>query len=370
MRIMKKSSNSSHLLFDLYLLELIVALKGIRGKTSVVRILTGSYAKQTLQDVHLFNLEVYYGLYYLIDPVELSERIDHFILKEYLIENDKHLIVQQKGVVFLQQIRSLDMEGKIENSSKFILRRDRKEMFWKRMVLLVQTLPHLINKKKFIPAVIEIEVKEWIKRYMKPIQRERIRLMMVQLRKELNQIKEEIDTVEQQLLLYRLYGSHRSAYTWKQLESLLQIPEQELKIRFSSLIRSIFLVVCQSKLDYPVLASLFEFDVKETNLSKSTHYTLQLLQKGFTFAQVASKRDLTIGTIYDHVLEILIQSPKDLEFQKYISNWKIERVKGWIQKKRSFQLSAYKEWVNDEISFQDLRLILAYLRAMGSENEC
>ncbi|TCS84106.1 helix-turn-helix domain-containing protein [Tepidibacillus fermentans] len=367
---MEEGSNHSFLVFDFILFELIDKLKGERSITGIVRILKGSAAKQTLQDVHLFHVETFYGIFYLFSENEITRRIEFFLQKEYLSNIVNRLQIQEKGVRYLQWLRAQQLERTLPKIESVLLR-NRKELFWKRLVLLIQTLSYFAyQKKRFVPIVADQEIKAWVKKYIKPLRQERLQKLIKQLRLELNQIRDHLNERDQQLLLYRLHGRHRSAFTWRQLESILQIPIAELKIRFSLTLLHIYLTICKEKNSYPIFSSLFDLQNETKILSKSTQYTLQLLKKGLTLKQIAIKRKLTIGTIYDHLMEIILQLPTQLKLENYIEKWKINQISEWYQQIGSYRLSDYKSLLNEAISYQDLRIVLAYYRAIESDSRC
>jgi len=355
--------------FDLILFQLINHMNAERSKTGIVRILKGSYAKQTLQDIYLYYVETYYGVFSLLDETEIVSRIDYFIYINYLSLYENRLALEKKGFDYLVQLNNkAEYIHKILSTNK-VLHRNLKEQFWKRLVLMIQSLSFLSSQKKdFIPVVNDIKIKEWVKKYLNPKQKQRIPRITMQLFRELDRMKEYMSPFEQQILLLRLHGEHRSALTWKQLEVLLQTSSTELKIQFNLILYNIYLRVCNEKDIYPVLAGMFELDNRSVALSKSTRITFRLLIQGMTIEQVAKKRRLTLGTIYDHFVEIILQLPQSIQLTNYIALWKIETINNLYNQIKSYRLSDYKELLNEQLTYQDIRLVLSYYRVIESDS--
>ncbi|WP_339062641.1 helix-turn-helix domain-containing protein [Tepidibacillus marianensis] len=358
-------------LFDMILFQLVNHMKGDRSKTGIIRILKGSLAKQTLQDIHFYHIEPYYGQFSMIDESEINDRIGHFIQEGYFRINDKWLVLEQKGIDYLKRIIEKNRGKTWIFHTNLVIHKNRKEQFWKRLVLVIQSLSYLSHQNnRFIPAVPDMEIKEWVKGYLKPQQKQRLLKITKQLHQELNWIKDNIEPIDQQILLLRMHGEHRSALTWRQLESSLEMSIIEVKLRFSLILYTLFFTVCKEKEKYPILTALFSLDNHITTLSKSTQYTSQLLKRGMALEQIAHKRGLTIGTIYDHIVEIILEIPLSIHLNNYIEEWKIDEIKKWYKQMNSYRLSDYKELLDERITYQDLRLVLSYYHVNESDSLC
>ena len=97
-----------------------------------------------------------------------------------------------------------------------------------------------------------------------------------------------------------------------------------------------------------------------TKMSETARKTYELLGTGLNPQQVADKRKLVEATIYDHIAELIENDfMKASDFVSYIAYDKITEA---IRNVQSGKLSEIKTLCGDEISYADIKMVLADLR--------
>ncbi len=96
--------------------------------------------------------------------------------------------------------------------------------------------------------------------------------------------------------------------------------------------------------------------------------TKQLVQQGLSIAEVAKQRGLSKGTITSHI-ERLIQAGDDLDIRSLMpSTERFEKIKTAIQNSDSTALSPVKEHLGDTYTYDEIRLVRAFLQHRVCKN--
>jgi len=96
-----------------------------------------------------------------------------------------------------------------------------------------------------------------------------------------------------------------------------------------------------------------DFDAKTTQLK-----TFDLYQEGLSLDEIAQRRNLKPGTIVEH-LSYLIEKGLAVDINRFVSQKKQAEIKKAAEKSGAGTLSAIKERLGEDISWDDLRLTLA-----------
>ncbi|MDD5032441.1 MAG: helix-turn-helix domain-containing protein, partial [Patescibacteria group bacterium] len=104
--------------------------------------------------------------------------------------------------------------------------------------------------------------------------------------------------------------------------------------------------------------------VEKPNSALSTKLTqletFDLYNKGFTIEAIAQERKLTVGTIVGHL--IFLMEKKLIKFEeidKLVDNNKQKKIKAAVTKVGADKLAPIKEIVGEEISYEEIKLVLA-----------
>ena len=97
-----------------------------------------------------------------------------------------------------------------------------------------------------------------------------------------------------------------------------------------------------------------------TKLSETARKTYELLAARLNPQQVAEKRKLTEATIYDHITELIENG--FMNATDFVSNTTYNKITEANRKVQSGKLSEIKTLCGDEISYADIKMVLADLR--------
>jgi ATP-dependent DNA helicase RecQ len=94
--------------------------------------------------------------------------------------------------------------------------------------------------------------------------------------------------------------------------------------------------------------------------------TLQGIQQGLSLEEIAQRRSLTLGTIQSHVTK-LIESGQKLSLAAILSEEKYQRIRAAIQQVGIGRLTPIKQVLPDEISFEEIRMVMTEMKSQGPE---
>jgi ATP-dependent DNA helicase RecQ len=95
--------------------------------------------------------------------------------------------------------------------------------------------------------------------------------------------------------------------------------------------------------------------------SSSQKNTLQLYQQGLSVEEIAQRRSLAIGTIYQHLSE-LIETNQPIDINNFVIPVKQEMILKAIQKIGADSLTPLKEYLGESFSYEEIRLVRAWWR--------
>jgi len=364
--VSKLVSSDKEIIFYI-ILQVTQLFEGKRTLTGVIRLLQGSYAKQTIQDAYFFKSTHLYGIFHeVINSIELKELYKELEDQEMIIIRHDMLKLTPKGLEQLSQLKEKlsTLNESESNHSKFLLNKDTKKKFWYKLVLIIQTISHLARgKRRFIPIISDLSTQISVKKLLVPYDNKKIMTLTGNFYNEINQLRNNLSLLEQQILLYRLSGFHRTALSWRQISEKTGLTVIEVKLRFNILMYKLFVLLINNPSRYPYLTQLSDIKSKKKHLSNSSQITWNELKNGLTLQEIAVRRKLTEGTIYDHLIEIILVT-KSINIEKYINGWKIELIKDLYQKNRFKTLSEYKCHLPNEVNYNDIRITLAHITSL------
>lgn len=109
------------------------------------------------------------------------------------------------------------------------------------------------------------------------------------------------------------------------------------------------------------LKSQIEIVEIEKDKRNTKDITFDLYKEGLNTEEIAAKRGLVIGTIEGHLSHFVTQG--DIEITELFSDKKLEKAKGIINATGLDNLSKVKEIVEDEYTWGELRMIVAWMRS-------
>jgi len=101
-------------------------------------------------------------------------------------------------------------------------------------------------------------------------------------------------------------------------------------------------------------------------ISETVEKTYELYKKGFSIGHIAKQRNLTQSTIAGH-LERLIQNGYDIDIDRFIDRLKRHKIEELFLKLQDWNLSPVIEHFSGTVSYEEARLVRAFLLRRTSE---
>ncbi|GEL76130.1 helix-turn-helix domain-containing protein [Tenuibacillus multivorans] len=327
--------------------HMLYKLNGERTISSAFHILRGKRSSQTLQDIHLFGLQPYYGIYPKLRSATYHRWIDSFVSQNLIIIRDESF--ECTGKIHFQ---TGNLRDKI-NGFKY----HRVDLDWFSAIQLVcQTLSNIHKQNKhFIPVIDDVEIQYQVKQLMKKY---RHHDQLVHLfHNELKSVLEQIGELEAELMVQQFTGANRIGLSKKQLADDYQVYEEDIHLTTMSAIHQLIQIVEYNTEEYPIL-NLFISQKRHQSITDSAEKTYRFLNNGLTLKEIENIRQLRPSTIRDHVVEIATQL-EHFDIDSFVSKDIEEKIIRVIEKVETRRLKVIKEQLDDHISYFQIRLVLA-----------
>lgn len=346
---------------SILILSCIEKLSGERTVYGIYHLLNGKKSSQTIGDANLFNLTPLFGILKPLDREQFNKEIK-LLLERSLIEeltpSSNKFIVNENGYSVLNgELKKKPIPDHL-NGWKY---NGQSLLLWRRLSLLTQVLSNLIDgKKQYTPIQQDISVFEWVKGFLMKKGQNRY-LAAESLYKEVLQSLEMVSELEATIFVMRLTSSTRIGYTIEQISSLLKEDETWCQILFLHTLHTIVKQLEISGEEFPILVSMMETNLRHNVLlTASTKTTYQMFLQGKTIEEIARIRHLKRNTIEDHVVEIVHQKP-DFLIDPFVSSEHQQMIHSTYQTLKTKQLRPLKEKLSNDISYFEIRLVLARL---------
>ncbi len=101
--------------------------------------------------------------------------------------------------------------------------------------------------------------------------------------------------------------------------------------------------------------------IPSSSSSNSAHISYDAFCRGKSIEQIANSRCLTVSTIASHLLPYV--ECGDIDIHQVVDDWTISRVRDlYNEHPNEEHLKIYYEELDKEVSYEDIRFVLAYLR--------
>jgi uncharacterized protein YpbB len=361
LKIVGEISVKNYLLF--LMLFCLLKLDGQRTIYSIYHLLKGKKSSQTIQDAHLFQLTGLFQTFPQLNRVTIDEITLELEGKEYIhkIEGEKYKITIQGKYALERKMKEMPIPSLLRgwNYCSF------QEEFWKRLSLLVQVGSNLINfEPSYIPIHNDQKTSEWLKTTLRDLNLNR-ETLAAELLKELIKCLNSSDAIKQEVLVTRLTGYKHIGLTAGQTAEALNMDPAYLQLEFLNTIHFMINHILTNQHEYSVLPYLVTDFEKPIILTHSTSVTYQSLIQGYSIEQIAAMRNLKISTIEDHVVEIVLND-KNLPLDSFVPPDIQLLIRQAIEKVSSKQLKLIRHYLNAEVTYFQIRLVLAKI---GDDNE-
>ncbi len=105
---------------------------------------------------------------------------------------------------------------------------------------------------------------------------------------------------------------------------------------------------------------------QDNTITSTVQKTLELHNQDLTIEQIAEKRNLAASTIASH-FENLISSGEEIDIDKFIDKNKQDIIINTLAIHGGEKLSPVKEQLGDEFSYNEIRLVRAYLMSLSEK---
>ncbi|RCW64882.1 helix-turn-helix domain-containing protein [Saliterribacillus persicus] len=341
-------------MFQLILLSCFAKIKQDRSISSVYHILKGKKSAQTIQDMRLYDLGSYFGIYKSLNRAEFDEEV-RYLNKVGAISNptDNFVYLTNKGKDILNSKNQLDID--ILNGQAF---EHIAPLFEKRFMLAIQVASHLrLNKLSFIPIVEDETAQKWIKEMMisKGFS---ANLFLSHLYDELLEIGESLSNYWMEIFVDRITSDKQVGQSIQQLSINYNKSNHDIHLILTAVFHYIFTKIEKDKYQYKLLAYISDGLWIDNSLTISARKTYEYVQQGYTIETIAKQRNLKANTIYDHLIEIAYVD-KTIKWQTLLPDANYFKILEAIKKSNTGKLKDIKQLLPESISYFQIRLVIA-----------
>nr|WP_303449170.1 helix-turn-helix domain-containing protein [Oceanobacillus profundus] len=355
MHLLKRGQ--SFLFFESIILKCLFQLNGERTISSVFHLLNGSKSIQTIQDVHNYQLNMFYGVYRHLNRNPFNQSVSFLLKNEYIHASEGEVNTFQlteKALPFLAQSEQ-QFPFEYFNGLRY---NETADVFYLRLLLLIQTLTNTKMKfYHFIPITDQPSVEQWVKQIYRKLKTNETHALQG-IYQELYQLLEIFPNNFASLFVDRLTGYKTYGKSLNQLAELNMLSIADVNLILTGIIHKIIAIIEEKRKEFPVLSFLLGDLTEKIPITNSTNQTYQLLQKKYTLDQIALMRNLKINTIHDHIVEIALYDPL-FSLDQYITKERQQQIINVVNRRSTFKLRDIKNAVHDDISYFEIRLVLA-----------
>ena len=345
------------MLLDGIILKCSASLKTHRTHSAIYNILKGAKAIQTILDVHLYQLKNVYGIYPSLHKKDFDDHIKQLIGSGHLLLLDENKIERTP--------RGEELQKKCEKTSAYhyfngFQYTGISEPFIERLLLTIQTFTNKqVSNNQFIPVVDDIDIQHWVRQYYHR-HKQSTSALLKNLHDELYKLLEQMPENEARLFVDRLTGYNHYGSSLYQLHHKYHLSIHDVPLILEGITHRFLSIVSQEKKAYPMLNTFIDGIYRFHFLTNSAKKTYRLYQKGYQADEIATMRKLKVNTIHDHLVEIALYD-SDFTYQPYVTQTEAQIILEAIQKTDSYKLKDIKALINADITYFQIRLVLALM---------
>lgn len=334
-----------------------------RSISATYYLLQGKPSIQTIQDGQIYQLNQYFGLYKQLAKDRFFQIIQH-LLERRLLEKqngENYFHITKLGENFIEQhrIRPNYLQG-----DKY---RNIDQLFFQRILLLVQVFTNSkMNHMKFLPIIENRDVERWVKIFYQKW-KQRSAHVLKTLHDEFINILSPLDDIYAEIFVDQLTGYQRIGLTVEQIAHRYKMSVESAYLLHVNTLHYMLQTIETDKKDYPLLHTVCKDLLQQSSLTKSTKLTKRLLDIGYSLHEVATKRRLRLNTIYDHVVEIALKE-RNFPISQFVPEEVEKEIVRAVTNLQTYKLKDIKKAVADEISYFQIRLVLAKIDQLMKES--
>lgn len=336
-----------NLIFHQILYQILVTLNNERTVSSAYHLLKGKRSGQTIQDVGIFKLHMYFGL---------LPKLKRSLFDEAIVE------LQNQGIIHIEEngFYQMNTDMPVENHPYYYngwRYRGNEHQFFSRLSLLVETLSYVKHRiRYFAPTEKNTDTQQFIRAFLKKnaFQTESFRQ---QLHDELHLClaHDSLTELQRELIVSRLSGVNIAGVTWKQLAQMNNLEQMDVYLIYISSLHLLLNRILTE--DVPILRKLATNIEVTTPLTESTKQTAFYIQKGYSIDQIANVRRLKTSTIEDHIVEMALNIPS-FSIEPFLSTPDLQTILSTSEAYQTKKLRVLKE-IMPHYSYFQIRLALA-----------
>ena len=345
------------MLLDGIILKCSLHIQEERTSSAIYHLLHGKRSIQTVQDAHIYQLEHFYG----ISPTLTKQKFDkkmNDLLSQGLLATSSYTDTTYKPTQLAKpwiEKKQRHLPFNQFNGLKYF---ESGPIFIQRLLLLIQTLSNSkMRYFSFIPVIDKTDVTDWVKKTYKQMKSLENKGLPV-LYKELYMLLSHFSDVEAELFVDRLTGFKNYGMSLEQLSMSYKMDKADIQLLLTSLTHQMLGKIEKDDLHFPVMSFIMKDLANASFLTHSAQKTYQLIQGRYSIHEIAQMRQLKENTIYDHIVEIALYD-RNFPIQDYVENKRYKEIMDAVKQTNSFKLKHIKEMVNKDISYFQIRLILA-----------
>jgi len=326
---------------------------GERSLAAVYHLLTGKKSAQTLQDSKWFQLERVFGIYKRLPLIELEQAAMQLLQNQWIVPVDERsYVLTEAGKEALHEWL---VSARFFTHLNGLLYDTADRLFWYRLSLTVQTLSNLVHRCQFIPIHRHEATLTWVKTYLLS---KNLHELAETLHKELHTICSALSEEEATILTLKLTSFARIGWTYEQIAAFLQKDRLYVQLTFQNVLHYMMKRAERESKQFPILHDMIKNLVKPVSLTLSAQKTYDWLMKGKTVKEIARIRHLKPSTIEDHIVEIAA-NVRDFSITPFVAEDTKRKIIEAATRLQTRQLKKIRDAVGDEISYFEIRLVLA-----------
>lgn len=348
------AKGNEKLLFDMIIIKCSSQFQDKRSAAAIFHLLKGRKSIQTQQDSFLYDLANFYGVYKKLHKQTFEKKLDQLQNSGHLQLSGESVLPGEKCTAIMQKTTEYPQFNYF-NGMEYT---NADTVFCQRLFLLIQTLTNSQHHHfSFIPVIDTPKITNWVKTQYKRMRHKQETVLRV-IHNELHQLLGRLPEEEAEFFVDCLTGFEHYGMSSYQLAKHHKMERVDAPLFLTAITHRIFSEMEQDPEKFPTLSFVIKDMKHETKLSQSAGRTDTLLRNNYNPTEIASIRSLRINTIYDHIVEIALYQP-GFSIDSYVSTEQQQEIAAAIREVKSFKLKDIKCEVDDNISYFQVRLVLA-----------
>lgn len=323
--------------FQQLLVYLFYQLNGERSAMAPYYILKGKKSGQTLQDIHYYKVQGFFGIGVDLTKEMYQQELDSLVKAGWITSLDSPNVTEV-GYKNLEDFNSHFQIGMLGPDCV---------NFEKKLQLLVQISSNVLHEnRRYIPIIADEPIQRDIKRFI--ASQESIQQVAEDTKQAVLDFIQQTTLTEKQrnLIVFRLSGFEVTGWTWSQLADMLVLRELDCQYLFRDLLVQFMTYLERTH------SSLSQLVDRPLVLTETAGVTKRYLQHQLSLEQIAAIRRLKTSTIEDHFVEIASiegghfftellspeQCDKILDVQKQLQTHKLKELREELPEFSYFQI--------------------------------